>query len=76
LEEYVGSEPDAKRLCLAYTGLVIIRPTIESDLKIRLVRVERWASVGTGAIRLPGVRIRKGRIVGENSVATSDVSAS
>ena len=74
LGDYVGWGPGAKVLGSSHTGLPIDRPTIETDLEIRPVRVEAWADIGTGAILLPGVTIGKGSIVGAGAVVTRDVA--
>jgi acetyltransferase-like isoleucine patch superfamily enzyme len=48
-------------------------PIIETDLKIRPVRIGAWADIGVNAVILPGVTVGKGAIVGAGAVVTGDV---
>ena len=48
-------------------------PKTESDWKLEPVVVESRASIGSGAILLPGVKIGAGALVGGGSVVTKDV---
>ncbi len=73
LEDHVGWGPGAKVLGSAHSGVPIDVPIIQTDLEIKLVRVEAWADIGTGAILLPGVTVGKGAIVGAGAVVTKDV---
>jgi acetyltransferase-like isoleucine patch superfamily enzyme len=65
--------PGAKVLGSSHAGFPIDQPIIETDLKVRPVRVEAWADIGTGSILLPGVTVGKGSIVGAGAVVTRDV---
>lgn len=73
IEEYVGWGPGAKVLGSIHTGLPTTVPIIQTDLKIRRVKIEAWADIGINAIVLPGVTIGKGSIVGAGAVVTEDV---
>jgi acetyltransferase-like isoleucine patch superfamily enzyme len=75
LEEYVGWGPGAKVLGSAHTGVPIEVPVIQTDLKIRPVRVGAWADIGTQAVLLPGVTVGKGALVGAGAVVVEDVPA-
>lgn len=44
------------------------------DWKLETTRVERGASIGSGAVILPGVIIGRGAMVGAGSVVTRDVA--
>lgn len=50
------------------------RPMHEGDWELIPTRVQRRASIGSGAVILPGVTIGAGAIVGAGSVVTGDVS--
>jgi acetyltransferase-like isoleucine patch superfamily enzyme len=73
IEDYVGWGPGAKLLGSTHTGIPIDVPIVQTDLEIKLVRIEAWADIGTNATILPGVTIGKGSIVGAGSVVTKDV---
>jgi len=75
LEDYVGWGPGAKVLGSTHTGDPISRPIIQTDLRLKRVRVEAGADIGTNAILLPGVTVGKGAIVGAGAVVTHDVAA-
>lgn len=72
--EYVGWGPGARILGSEHIGLPLDTPIIKTDLRVRPVRVEDWADIGTGASLLPGVTIGKGAIVGAGAVVTRDVA--
>ncbi|MCB1447308.1 MAG: N-acetyltransferase [Rhizobiaceae bacterium] len=71
--DHVGWGPGARILGSTHTGLPADVPIIRTDLKIRPVRVEAWADIGTGATILPGVTVGRGAIVGAGAVVISDV---
>jgi acetyltransferase-like isoleucine patch superfamily enzyme len=48
-------------------------PIIQTDLKIKPVRIMAWADIGVNAVVLPGVTIGEGSIVGAGAVVTKDV---
>ncbi len=73
LEDYVGWGPGAKALGSAHTGLPADRPTIQTDLLIKAIRICEWADIGTNATILPGVTVGRGAIVGAGAVVTHDV---
>jgi acetyltransferase-like isoleucine patch superfamily enzyme len=73
IEEYVGWGPGAKILGSTHTGLPTTGPIIQTDLKIKRVKIEAWADIGVNAVILPGVTIGKGSIVGAGAVVTKDV---
>ena len=75
IEEFGAIGPGGKVLGSEHTGLPASDPVICTDLAIRPVRIARGASVGTGAILLPGVTLGEGSIVGAGSVVTSNVPA-
>jgi len=53
----------AKILGSTHTGIPVDVPVIQSDLKIKPVRVEPWADIGTNSTILPGVTIGKGSVL-------------
>ena len=73
IEDYVGWGPGAKVLCSVHTGVPTEVPIIQTDLRIKQVKIEAWADIGTSAIILPGVTVGKGSIVGVGAVVTEDV---
>jgi acetyltransferase-like isoleucine patch superfamily enzyme len=73
IEDYVGWGPGAKVVGSTHIGVPIEVPIIQTDLKIKPVRVGAWADIGTNAVVLPGVTIGKGSIVGAGAVVTKDV---
>jgi acetyltransferase-like isoleucine patch superfamily enzyme len=73
--EYVGWGPGAKVLGSTHTGVPVDRPIIETDLRIRPVRIGAWADIGVNAVVLPGRTVGKGAIVGAGAVVTRDVPA-
>jgi acetyltransferase-like isoleucine patch superfamily enzyme len=73
LEDYVGWGPGAKVLGSTHIGVPIDVPVIQTDLEIKLVKVETGADIGTNAVLLPGVTVGKGSIVGAGAVVTKDV---
>lgn len=73
IEEYVGIGPGVKVLGSEHTGLPADVPIIQTDLRIKPVRIAAWADIGVNAVILPGVTIGKGAIVGAGAVVTSDV---
>jgi acetyltransferase-like isoleucine patch superfamily enzyme len=75
IEDHVGWGPGAKVLCSQHEALPLDVPIIETDLKIKPVRICAWADVGTNAVILPGVTVGRGSIVGAGSVVTHDVPA-
>jgi acetyltransferase-like isoleucine patch superfamily enzyme len=75
IEEYVGWGPGAKVLGSTHTALPTDVPIIQTDLKIRPVRIGAWADIGVNAVVLPGVTVGKGAIVGAGAVVTRDVPA-
>ena len=75
IEEYVGWGPGAKVLGSMHTALPTDVPIIQTDLKIRPVRIGAWADIGVNAVVLPGVTVGKGAIVGAGAVVTKDVPA-
>jgi acetyltransferase-like isoleucine patch superfamily enzyme len=75
IEEYVGWGPGAKVLGSEHTGEPPDVPIIQTDLKIRPVRIGAWSDIGTNAVILPGVTVGKGSIVGAGAVVTSHVEA-
>ena len=46
----------------------------DGDWELERTLVERGASIGSGAVVLPGVTIRSGAVVGAGSVVTKDVA--
>ncbi|MBI3553471.1 MAG: acyltransferase [Elusimicrobia bacterium] len=75
LGEYIGWGPGAKVLGSEHTGKPLGVPILKTDLRIKTVRVEDWADVGTNAVLLPGVTVGRGAIVGAGAVVTEDVPA-
>lgn len=75
IEDYVGWGPGAKVLGSTHTGLPIDVPIIQTDLEIKLVKIETGADIGMNAVIMPGVTIGKGSIVGAGAVVTKDVPA-
>jgi acetyltransferase-like isoleucine patch superfamily enzyme len=73
IEEYVGWGPGAKVLGSMHTALPTDVPIIQTDLKIRPVRIGAWADIGVNAVILPGVTVGKAAIVGAGAVVTRDV---
>jgi acetyltransferase-like isoleucine patch superfamily enzyme len=65
--------PGAKVLGSEHTGQPCDIPIVQSDLKIKPVRIEAWADIGVNAIILPGVTVGRGSIVGAGAVVTKDV---
>ena len=49
------------------------RPKREGDWKLEPTRVKRRATIGTGAIVLPGVTIGEAAVVGAGAIVTADV---
>jgi acetyltransferase-like isoleucine patch superfamily enzyme len=70
---HVGFGPGVRILGSEHTGVPADVPIIRTDLRIRPVRIEDDADIGTGAIILPGVTIGKGSIVGAGAVVRDDV---
>lgn len=75
LGEYVGWGPGAKVLGSEHTAKPLSVPILKTDLRIKPVRIEDWADVGTNAVVLPGVSVGRGAIVGAGAVVTEDVPA-
>lgn len=73
IEDHVGWGPGAKLLTSEHTAIPEEVPIIQTDLRIRPVRIQSGADVGTGAIVLPGVTIGHGSIVGAGAVVNKDV---
>lgn len=73
LEDRVGWGPGARVLGSTHSGLPVEAPVIETELRIRPVRVGPWADIGVNAVLLPGVSVGKGAIVGAGAVVTHDV---
>jgi acetyltransferase-like isoleucine patch superfamily enzyme len=73
IEDDVGWGPGAKVLGSTHTGFPIDVPIIQTDLEIKLVKIETGADIGMNAVILPGVTVGKGSIVGAGSVVTKDV---
>ena len=73
IEEAVGWGPGAKVLGSQHTGAPADVPIIETDLRIRPVRIGAWADIGVNAVILPGITVGKGAIVGAGAVVTHDV---
>ncbi|MDD1419939.1 acyltransferase [Dolichospermum sp. ST_sed1] len=73
IEDYVGWGPGAKVLGSTHTGLPIDIPITQTDLEIKLVKVETGADIGMNAVILPGVTIGQSSIVGAGAVVTKDV---
>jgi acetyltransferase-like isoleucine patch superfamily enzyme len=71
--DYVGWGPGAKVLGSTHVGVPIEVPIIQTDLKIKPVRIMAWADIGVNAVVLPGVTIGEGSIVGAGAVVTKDV---
>lgn len=74
LEDYVGWGPGAKVLGSEHTGLPVDVPIIQTDLRMKPVRICEWADIGTNAVILPGVTVGRGAIVGAGAVVTHDVA--
>ena len=74
IEDYVGWGPGAKILGSTHTGIPADIPIIQTDLEIKLVKIEVGADIGMNAVILPGVTIGKGSIVGAGAVVTKDVA--
>jgi acetyltransferase-like isoleucine patch superfamily enzyme len=75
IEDYVGWGPGAKVLGSQHTGIPADVPIIQTDLRIKPVRVCAWADIGVNAVILPGLTVGKGAIVGAGAVVTKDVPA-
>jgi acetyltransferase-like isoleucine patch superfamily enzyme len=75
IEEHVGWGPGAKVLGSSHTGLPVDVPIIQTDLKIRPVRIGAWADIGVNAVILPGVTVGRAAMVGAGAVVTRDVPA-
>lgn len=73
LEDYVGWGPGAKVLGSEHTAVPVDLPIIQTDLRIKPVRICEWADIGTNAVILPGVTVGRGAIVGAGAVVTHDV---
>lgn len=73
IEDHVGWGPGAKLLTSEHTAIPEELPIIQTDLRIRPVRIQSGADVGTGAIVLPGVTIGHGSIVGAGAVVNKDI---
>ena len=73
LEDYVGWGPGAKVLGSEHTGVPVDVPIIQTDLRMKPVRICEWADIGTNAVILPGVTVGRGAIVGAGAVVTHDV---
>jgi acetyltransferase-like isoleucine patch superfamily enzyme len=73
LEDYVGWGPGARILGSTHTGVPVDVPIVQTDLRIRPVRIEAWADIGTNAVILPGVTVGRGSIVGAGAVVAKDV---
>ena len=71
--DYVGWGPGARVLGSEHSGRPLDVPVIQTELRIKPVRIEEWADVGTGATLLPGVTVGRGAIVGAGAVVTKDV---
>lgn len=71
----VGIGPGARLLGSLHTGLPAEWPVIATELEIRPIRIGDGATIGTGAIVLPGVSIGAGAIIGAGAVVTRDVPA-
>lgn len=50
------------------------KPKEEADWQVVPTRVRRRASIGSGAVILPGVTVGEGAVVGAGSVVTEDVA--
>jgi acetyltransferase-like isoleucine patch superfamily enzyme len=75
IEDSVGWGPGAKVLGSQHTGQPVDVAIMQTDLRIKPVRVCAWSDIGVSAILLPGVTVGKGAIVGAGAVVTSDVPA-
>ncbi len=73
IEDFVGWGPGAKVLGSEHTGMPVDVPIVQTNLKIKRVRIGAWADIGTNATILPGVTVGKGSIVGAGAVVTEDV---
>jgi acetyltransferase-like isoleucine patch superfamily enzyme len=73
LEDYVGWGPGAKVLGSEHTAQPIDMPIIQTDLRMKPVRICEWADIGTNAVIMPGVTVGRGAIVGAGAVVTRDV---
>ena len=73
LEDHVGWGPGAKLLCSAHDAFPLDVPIIQTDLRIRPVRVGQGADIGMNAVLLPGVTVGMGSVVGAGAVVTKDV---
>ena len=49
--------------------------TVKVDWKLYRTTVGDWASIGAGAVIVPGVKIGKGAMIGAGSVVTKDIPA-
>ncbi|HEX5473144.1 MAG TPA: acyltransferase [Vicinamibacterales bacterium] len=74
IEDSVGWGPGAKVLGSEHTGEPVSVPIIQTDLRIRPVRIGAWADIGVNAVILPGVTIGRGAIVGAGAIVTHDVA--
>lgn len=71
--ESVGVGPAVKILTSTHKNGPLGRPIIENELEFGKVTIEDGCDIGMGAIILPGIRIKKGVIVGAGAVVTKDV---
>jgi acetyltransferase-like isoleucine patch superfamily enzyme len=75
IEDYVGWGPGAKVLGSEHTGVPVDVPVVQTDLRIRPVRIEEGADIGVNAVILPGVTVGRGAIIGAGAVVTRSVPA-
>lgn len=73
IEDYVGWGPGAKVLGSEHTGVPVDVPVVQTDLRIRPVRIGEGADIGVNAVILPGVTVGRGAIVGAGAVVTRNV---
>jgi acetyltransferase-like isoleucine patch superfamily enzyme len=73
LGERVGWGPGARVLGSTHRAEPVDVPVIETELRIRPVRVGAWADIGVSAVLLPGVTVGQGAIVGAGAVVTHDL---
>lgn len=72
-EDYAGTAPCAKVLGCEHTGLPVSAPFPTTDLITRPVLIKRSASIGMGAMVMPGVTVGEDSLIGAGAVVTKDV---
>lgn len=71
---FVGIGPFVKIITLQHVlDDDIIRPIITREQIYKEVIIEDDCDIGTGAIILPGIKIKRGSVIGAGSVVTKDV---